>query len=686
MFSLYNKSSHYLYIPFVFLLVFSFIAYIYVVRAADRDQKIFKTHAVILADDIWALNQSGADGYLQLAVKANHYKSLSVSIPGNDPFISVTSSPLTGLPFYLYKMNLIGLKQLSQDIMHEDRTIGTLRGEKYVRVIFPVVNILIFFLLLSLTAIFIIHLYINRNLLEQQVQERTRNLLESERRFHDLVNLLPEMVLETDPTGNITYANKAAKNHLQLTVPQPAAVDFFHFIEDSERAEAKQNFQKCLKGEWSGLVEYNALSPDNKIFPILIRSAPITQGAVVSGTRMIVIDITERRLLEQQLHRDQKMKAIGLMAGGVAHDLNNILSGVISYPELLLLDLDEKSKLRPSLEAIRRSGLDASEVVSDLLTVARGIAANKEIVAPNKLIHSYLNSTDYKELQTRYPLVTFRNSLDPELYNISGSPVHVRKCLMNLIINGVEAIQGKGVLTISTSNHEQVPPYSKQIESGPQSLPQPGIYSKIIIRDSGSGIATHDMDRIFEPFYTKKVLGRSGTGLGLTVVWNTMRDHGGTVNIISGTQGTTFELYFPSVKEKIAPKTEQKDWKTYRGKGEKILVIDDEKRQRQIAGQLLKSLHYRVHTVSSGEEAVEYLKENSADLLVLDMIMAPGMNGRKTFEQILKDHPHQNAIIASGYAADEDVLATLAMGAKAFLPKPYTLGQIGLAMYKIFHP
>ncbi len=681
MISISNSRSRYLYIPFVFLLVFSSIAYLYIQRTADLDQNFFKTHAAIIADDVWALNQNGAHGYLQLAVNTNHYKSLSVSIPGDNAFVSVTTLPLTNLSLFLHKIHLIGLKKLSEKIMHDNQVIGILHGEKYIWVIFPLINIFIFLSLLLLTIIFIIHLSENRKLLEQQVQERTGNLRESERRFHDLVNLLPEMVLETDLTGNITYANKAAKNQLQLTHDQKTDVNFFQLIKENERAEAIENFRTTLKGEQSGLIEYTAIARDSSMFPILIRSAPVTKGDEVSGARMIVIDITERRLLEEQLHRDQKMKAIGLMAGGVAHDLNNILSGIISYPELLLLDLDKKSNLRRPLEAIRQSGLDASEVVSDLLTVARGIAANKEIIAPNVLIRSYLDSTDFLQLQIRYPLIKFDTFLDPGLRNISCSPIHVRKSLMNLIINGAEAIHSKGTLSIVTKNH------TKSLSSTNNKLKLSGEnYIKIVVRDDGSGITPQDMEHIFEPFYTKKIMGRSGTGLGLAVVWNTMRDHGGTVNVISDKKGTTFELYFPSVETEIATCPESKDWRHYKGQGETILVIDDELRQREIACQLLSSLNYTVKTVSSGEEAIEFASNNAADLMVLDMIMPSGQNGRKTFEKILQIHPKQKAIIASGFAEDDDVQATLAMGAMAFVPKPYTLEQIGSTIHKILYP
>jgi two-component system cell cycle sensor histidine kinase/response regulator CckA len=164
-----------------------------------------------------------------------------------------------------------------------------------------------------------------------------------------------------------------------------------------------------------------------------------------------------------------------------------------------------------------------------------------------------------------------------------------------------------------------------------------------------------------------------------------MRDHGGTVNVISNEQGTTFELYFPSIETEIPQSPEPQDWQKYKGQGETILVIDDEHRQREIASQLLTSLDYSVQTVSSGEEAIEYAKHHTTELIVLDMIMPPGLNGRQTFEQILKLHPLQKAIIASGFAHDDDVKATLAMGAKAFIPKPYTLEQMASTIYKILH-
>ena len=671
--------SRYLSIPLLFLAVFSFIALIYIKQATHRDLEQFETHATIIANDVWALNETGVKAYLQLAVNADFYKSLGVAIPGNESFHKVMSQPLTGLSEFLFKLGLIRVKKLSTAIMHEDATIGTLYGEQYVRVIFPLFNILIFLLFVLLTASFVIHLFLNRRHLEQQVQERTQNLRESERRFHDLVDLLPEMVLETNLKGRILYANKAAKHQLGLVFQSESASSFVDFIIEEDRERANQAFHDSLKLTL-GLQEFTVRDRDDHTFPVLLRAAPIVKGHEVTGARMIIVDITERHRLEEQLRRDQKMKAIGLMAGGVAHDLNNILSGIISYPELLLLDLEEDNRLRRPLESIRRAGLDASEVVSDLLTVARGISANREATNPNKLITDYLTSPDFQQLRSRVPLITFHSSLAPDLSNISCSPIHIRKCLMNLVTNGVEAIQGKGTVSIVTANHFQhiAAPYNTQI------LPE-GAYARIIVGDSGTGIEPHEIDHIFEPFYTKKVMGRSGTGLGLAVVWNTMRDHGGVVSVVSDKHGTTFELFFPAVAERVAEEAAVTDWRTLKGNRETVLVIDDEPRQREIASQLLTSLNYSVATASSGEKAVEYLQGHTADVLILDMIMAPGQNGRVTYEEILKIHPGQKAILASGFAEDDDVRQTLALGAGAFVAKPYTLEQIGSAIYKTLH-
>ena len=674
----FSARFRYLYLPSIFLAICLLTGWAYTRQDAAWSRQHFQLHAIIIADDVWALNRSGAKAYLQLAAKSEGYQSLAISIPGDEHFLKISGPPLTGFSNILHALGLIGERALRQEIHHDHQVIGTLSGRQYVRVIFPLLNILSVLLLAVVTLVFIFYLFLNRRYLEQQVAERTRNLQESERRFHDLVDLLPEMVLETDLEGKILYCNRAARERLRIAAP-PNASTFGDFLIESERPQGFEHFRVSLQEASAGLKEFMAIDPQNRTFPILLRAAPIREGEKVSGARMIVVDITERHRLEEQLVRDQKMKAIGLMAGGVAHDLNNILSGIISYPELLLLDLAKDHRMRRPLEAIRRAGLDAADVVADLLTVARGIAATKEVVNVNTLISDYLASPDFEHLQRRYPLIVVTTALAEDLRAICCSPIHIRKCLMNLVTNGMEAIHGKGTLTIGTENFQQhLPGLQNRV-----ALDQ-GWYVKLSVYDSGSGIAPHEIDHIFEPFYTKKVMGRSGTGLGLAVVWNTIRDHGGGVGVSSSPQGTIFDIFLPSVAAE-APAQTTVDWRAFKAQGESVLVIDDEQRQREIAAQLLDSLNYRVSTASSGEEAVRYLADHRVDILVLDMIMTPGQNGRATYQEILKLHPGQKAVVASGFAADEDVRACLAMGAGAYVAKPYTLEKIGEALYKTLY-
>ncbi len=203
-----------------------------------------------------------------------------------------------------------------------------------------------------------------------------------------------------------------------------------------------------------------------------------------------------------------------------------------------------------------------------------------------------------------------------------------------------------------------------------------------------------DMERIFEPFYTKKVMGRSGTGLGMAVVWGTVKDHKGYIDIKSiegkarpprlsardGGQGTTLTLYFPVTRKELAKDKALVPIDDYMGKGESVLVVDDVEEQREIASRILKKLGYSFTTVSSGEEAVDYLKDNSVDLLILDMIMDPGIDGLETYKRILEFHPKQKAIIASGFSETERVKEAQRLGAGAYLKKPFLLEKIGLAI------
>ena len=394
-------------------------------------------------------------------------------------------------------------------------------------------------------------------------------------------------------------------------------------------------------------------------------------------------DITEWKLAqkriqesEEKLARSKKMESLGLLAGGVAHDLNNVLSGIVSYPELLLLDLPADSKLRKPIETIQESGNKAVAIVQDLLTIARGAATTKEPLNLNKIIREYLSSPEFNNLKSYHPGVVFTTSLESGLFNICGSPIHIKKVIMNLVSNASEAIEEHGRVSIITSNRYIDVPLSKYEDV------RAGEYVLLSILDNGPGISPENLERIFEPFFTKKVMGISGTGLGLTVVWNTVQDHSGYIDVKSDKDGTKFELYFPITRDESISKASSIPLNQLRGNGELILVVDDVDSQREISCQMLEILGYRYMEVSSGEKAIEYLKGGRADLVLLDMIMAPGISGRETYEQIVKIHPGQKALIISGYTETEDVVAIQNLGAGGYVKKPFTIEALGRGIKK----
>jgi len=383
----------------------------------------------------------------------------------------------------------------------------------------------------------------------------------------------------------------------------------------------------------------------------------------------------EHQRLEAQLQRAEKMEAIGMLAGGVAHDLNNILSGVVSYPELLLMEMAADSPLRQPIETIKRSGEKAAAIVQDLLTLARRGVAVTEKVDLNTLIRRYLSSPEYQVLMGRHPQVVVETHLTPDLRPIDGSPVHLSKTVMNLVANAAEAMPAGGRIRIETANRHIDKPVS-----GYDDVRQ-GAYVTFRLADSGVGIAPADLRRIFEPFYTKKVMGKSGSGLGMAVVWGTVKDHHGYIDVESTEgRGTVFTLYLPVSQQRPAAADPRPAAEDLLGHGEHILVVDDIPEQRQIAAAMLEKLGYSVHTAASGEEAVAYLVLHQADLVILDMIMDPGIDGLETYRQILSLHPHQKAIIASGFSENERVRAAQAMGAGAYIRKPYTFEKIGQAV------
>ncbi|MFC1523420.1 PAS domain S-box protein [Thermodesulfobacteriota bacterium] len=497
-------------------------------------------------------------------------------------------------------------------------------------------------------------------------------LSRSEEKFRNILDNLMDVYFETTPDGTILYSSPSGAvlsgysvdeligNNVDMLYynPQDREGLFNELKTKGKVRDFELIFQK-KNGETYD-VSINADLSFNK------ESKPFR----LTGT---IRDITQYKKLKEQLNRSKKMESLGLMAGGIAHDLNNILSGLVGYPELLMMDLPEDSPMISSIEAIKDSGQRAAAIVEDLLTIAKGVAIGKEVLNLNKIISESIDSNEYRTLKHIHPDVFFEIKLDSELLNISCSSPHMQKILLNLVMNAVEAIEYRGMVTIKTENK-----YLDEPLTGYDTV-QIGEYILLTVSDTGSGISEEHIKNIFEPFFTKKVMGRSGTGLGLTVVWNTVQDHNGYINVNSSKTGTTFEMYFPVSRGDLSSEQPPVSVEDYLGHGECILVVDDEKDQRNIGCGFLNKLGYSAKFAASGEEAIHYLKKHKVDLIVLDMIM-PGMNGRETYQEAIKVHPEIKAIITSGFAETTEVEAAQRLGAGKYIKKPYTLEKIGLAV------
>lgn len=383
----------------------------------------------------------------------------------------------------------------------------------------------------------------------------------------------------------------------------------------------------------------------------------------------------EKQKLQDRLNRAEKMEVLGQLAGKVAHDLNNVLGVLTGYSELLLMDISEDHRARVNAEKIMKSTEKGAAIIQDLLTLARRGVTTTEVVNLNHVVSGFVKSPVFDKLKEQHYQVTFRSECDDHLLNINGSPVHLEKALMNLVSNAAEAIAGAGEVTIHTENR-----YLDAAVSGYDEIRE-GDYVVLTVSDTGTGIPADRKEKIFEPFYTSKKMGKSGTGLGLPIVWGMVKDHKGYIDVQSRDGGgTVFTIYFPATRDEILNARQKEKTERYRGKGESVLVVDDIAEQRDVASALLEKLGYRVHSVSSGEKAVEYLKGNKVDILVLDMIMAPGIDGFETYRRILEIHPKQKAVIVSGFSETDRVREAQKLGAGPYIKKPYVLETIGTAI------
>jgi DNA-binding LacI/PurR family transcriptional regulator/signal transduction histidine kinase/ActR/RegA family two-component response regulator len=389
------------------------------------------------------------------------------------------------------------------------------------------------------------------------------------------------------------------------------------------------------------------------------------------------------RSLQERLATSKRMQSLSVLAGGVAHDLNNALGPLVGLPDIILRELAANQSLAGSvsevsadLESIKSAALRAAQTIKDLLTLGRQGHAEKEPIDLNRVVSSCLKEDVLRLLGQPGSNVTVSLELCSTPIVIRASEAHLVRAITNLVHNAIESISGAGRVRVTSSAV-----CVGEVLSGYEQI-EPGDYAVLTIADDGAGIPGHELGRIFEPFFSKKRVGdRSGTGLGLAIVHGVVKEHDGFVDVTSTLgRGTSFSLYFPRVAE--AARISQRP-ETPGGGRARVLIVDDDPVQLRTGRRILTHLGYDVDTQSRGASAYQLFAERSGespyDLVILDMSLNEERDGLELFEQIQELFPNQRAIVASGHALSERVERAMARGL-AWLAKPYTADDLGRAV------
>ncbi|HOI07547.1 MAG TPA: PAS domain S-box protein, partial [Deltaproteobacteria bacterium] len=410
----------------------------------------------------------------------------------------------------------------------------------------------------------------------------------SEERFRDMARLLPETVFEADETAVLTFANDAAFEKFGYALEDfEKGLNCIEMLVPEDRRRAIVNFKANLQGEDLGLTEYTAMRKDGAIFPVLIHAVAVMEEGRAVGIRGFIIDISEKKNLEEQFIRAQKMEAIGKLAGGIAHDFNNLLMGILGNVSLMLMGIDSSHPFHDRLKSMEDYVRQGSDLTRQFLGFARG---GKYDVKPTNMGKFVLKSSEMFGRTKKE--VRIHHKVSENLWSVEVDRGQMDQVLLNIFVNAWQAMPGGGDLFLSVENAEV-----KEADAAPHGV-APGRYVRVSVTDTGIGMDEAVRARIFEPFFTTKEKGR-GTGLGLASVYGIVRNHKGFVTVESEKGvGSTFIIHLPA-SEKEAPE-EAKPVESIQKGGETILLVDDESFILDVGSQMLTHLGYRVITASGG--------------------------------------------------------------------------------------
>ena len=509
----------------------------------------------------------------------------------------------------------------------------------------------------------------------EDITERKRAevaLRESEERFRELAELMPETIFEVNLEGQLTFVNRNAYNYFGYTQADlKRGLSSFDMIIPADRDRAQENVARILSGEQTGINEYTALRRDGNTFPVMIYSAPIFKEGKPVGLRGFAIDITdrktaeeERRKLEVQFQQAQRFEALGTLAGGIAHDFNNLLMNIQGNTSLMLFELNNTHPHFELLKNIEKQVKSGAQLTRQMLGYARKGKFNVKPVDLNQIVDESAETFG----RTRKE-ITIERKFENDLFSIAADESQIDQVLLNLYVNAADAMPGGGKLILKTKNQTHL-----NIKSDHYN-PMPGNYVQLTISDTGSGMDKATLERIFDPFFTTKEMGR-GTGLGLASVYGIIKSHDGYIDVDSEKgQGTTFTIFLPASESGVEGDA-QADARLIKGSGT-LLIVDDEELVLDVGVNMLKKLGYTVLKALNGTEAVEIFEANKdkIKMAILDIIM-PDMGGGQVYDKIKAINPQVKVLLCSGYSVDGQAIELLERGCDGFMQKPFTMEEL----------
>jgi PAS domain S-box-containing protein len=507
----------------------------------------------------------------------------------------------------------------------------------------------------------------------QEIAEREQvevALRESEERFRHVIASISDWIYVTKVREDGEFINLYLSPHVELLTGYPrekfmADWDFWPsvVIHPDDRAAATEQAAHLTLGQNSE-IEYRMVRADGEI--VWVRdSARVEVNGPAKLIYGVISNITERRLLEEQLRQSQKMEAIGRLAGGVAHDFNNLLTIINGYSELLLKRyLDDSSPLYPYIEEIKKAGERAGALTGQLLAFSRKQVLQPKVLDLNEVV-AEMDQLLRRLIGEHIELVTI---LAAELSQVKTDPSQLQQVIVNLVVNARDAMPKGGKLTLETGNVTLDEFYSRRRKVNRN----PGPYVMLVISDTGVGIPSESLPHIFEPFFTTKGK-HNGTGLGLATVYGIIMQSGGYIDVSSEPElGTTFTIYLPQVQQPLELAEPDQSTESPHGQ-ETILLVEDEDAVRTLTRSVLLQHGYQVLEASRGSEALTLCAqyEGPLDLMVTDVIM-PQMSGRELAQQLALSHPHMKVLYVSGYTDDAIAHHGVLEPSVAFLPKPFT--------------